>query len=142
MNTNDLIDSLAKELEPATPLWRPSRRAVVWSLGAVFYVAMLVIAMRWIDRGEGGEGWLAGLPQLAAVVAGVLASVAAFVSVVPGLPRRAGVWAGAAASVWLSSLVLASPGEVEWRGVLAASHEWTCTGIIVVGGAPLLWGCR
>jgi hypothetical protein len=76
--------------------------------------------------------------QIAAVVMGLLASRAAFASVVPGLPKRSWVWAGLAALVWLGTLVAASPWDFDWPTVLAASHEWLCVGFIVIGGAPLM----
>lgn len=139
MNTNDLIERLAKDLEPATPLWRPGRRAALWCLGAVLYVAMLVIGMRLTERGADSDGWLTWVPQLIALVTGVLASAAAFVSTVPGLPRRVGVWAVGAVALWLASLFVASPGAIEWGGVLGVSHEWTCVALIVGGGAPLMF---
>ena len=41
--------------------------AALWAAGAALYLAVLVIAMRLLDRGEGGQAWLAWLPQLAAV---------------------------------------------------------------------------
>ena len=138
MKTNDLIDRLAKELEPVAPLWRPGTRAAAWSLGALLYLGILVVAMRLADRPADG-GWLAWLPQLAAIATGIVAAGAAFASVVPGLPKRSHVWAGVAALIWLATLLAASPGAVDWAGVPVASHEWICVGVIVVGGAPLLW---
>jgi hypothetical protein len=138
MNTNELIDSLAKDLQPAAPLWRPGTRAVTWSLGALLYVGILVVAMSLADRSAGG-GWLVWLPQMAAIVTAILASVAAFASVVPGLPQRSRAWAAVAGVAWLGMVLAASPGEVDWADVPGANHEWACVGVIVVGGAPLMW---
>ena len=45
MNTNDLIENLARGLEPVAPLWRPGARAAMWLLGAVAYVGVLVVGM-------------------------------------------------------------------------------------------------
>jgi hypothetical protein len=82
----------------------------------------------------GASFWLS---QAAALAMGVLASSAAFASVVPGLANRAGVLAVGAGLVWLATL-LAAPGvTADWSAVADASHEWVCVGFIVMGGAPL-----
>jgi hypothetical protein len=138
MNTDDLIDNLAQGLEPAPPLPAPARRAMVWSLGAGLYIVALVLGMGVVTSSAGGGGAPLWVSQAAAVVAGVLASVAAFASVVPGLAGRVRAWAVAAALVWLATLVAASPAAIDWAAVPAASHEWVCVGFIVLGGAPLV----
>ncbi len=138
MNTNDLIENLARGLEPVAPLWRPAKRAAMWLLGAVVYVGILVMGMSVVkvDSAVAGTGfWVS---QIAAIVVGLLASRAAFVSVVPGLPAQARWWAMLAAVVWLGTLVAASPWQFDWATVRAANHEWLCVGVIVVGGAPLM----
>lgn len=139
MNTNDLIENLAQGLEPIAPLWRPGRRAAAWSLGAAVYLGVLVLAMSAVNARAGGAGAGFWVSQIAAVVMGLLAARAAFVSVVPGLPKRSRAWAVLAAVVWLGTLVAASPPDFDWATVLAASHEWVCVGFIVMGGAPLMW---
>ena len=138
MNTNDLIENLARGLEPVAPLWRPGTRAAIWLLGAVFYVGILVVGMSAVRAGAAGVGAGFWVSQIAAIVVGLLASRAAFVSVIPGLPTHAHVWAGLAALVWLGTLVAASPWDFDWATVLGASHEWVCIGFIVIGGTPLM----
>jgi hypothetical protein len=88
--------------------------------------------------GSAGGGTGLWLSQLAAVAMGVLASRAAFASVVPGASKRAWPWAMFAAAVWLGTLVFASPWSFDWATVLGATHEWLCVGFIVFGGAPLM----
>ena len=139
MNTNDLIERLGSGLRPIAPLWRPGRRAAAWSIGAAVYLAVLVAVMSLVNTRAGSTAPSFWAPQIAAVVMGVLASRAAFVSVVPGLPRRSLLWAVLAALVWMGTLVVASPRDFAWATVLAASHEWVCVGFIVLGGAPLMW---
>ena len=139
MNTNDLIEELGRGLKPIAPLLPPGRRAAAWSLGAVVYLGLFVGAMSAVNAHAGGAGAGFWVSQIAAVVMGLLASRAAFVSVVPGLPKRSRVWAVLAALVWLGTLVAASPRDIEWASVLGASHEWVCVGFIVIGGAPLMW---
>jgi len=138
MNTNDLIENLVRGLKPVAPLWRPGRRAVAWSVCAAFYLGILVVAMSAVRADADGVGMGFWVSQIAAVVTGLLASRAAFTSVVPGLPKHSRVWAGLAALVWLGTLVASSPWEFDWATVLAASHEWLCVGFIVIGGAPLM----
>jgi hypothetical protein len=138
MNTNDLIDNLAQGVKPITPLWRPGRRAAVWCLGAAVYLGLFVAGMSAVNAHAAGAGAGFWVSQIAAVVMGLLASRAAFASVVPGLPQRSRGWAVLAALVWLGTLVAASPRDFDWTTVLAASHEWICVGVIVIGGAPLM----
>lgn len=139
MNTNDLIENLGRGLEPIAPLWRPSTRAAAWSLGAAFYVGILVVGMSVGKSGTAGAGTGYWVSQIAAVVMGLLASRAAFASVVPGSSKRAWLWAVLAAVVWLGTLAFASPWDFDWATVLGATHEWLCVGFIVIGGVPLMW---
>ena len=138
MNTNDLIENLARGLKPVAPLWRPCRRAAAWSVGAALYLGILVVGMSAVRPDADGAGAGFWVSQIAAVVMGLLASLAAFASVVPGLPKHSRVWAALAALVWLGTLVVAAPWDFDWATVVAASHEWICIGFIVVGGAPLM----
>jgi hypothetical protein len=140
MNTNDLIENLAQGLKPMEPLWRPGKRAAAWSLAAALYVGILVAGMSIATVGAEGAGAGFWVSQLAAVAMGVLASRAAFASVVPGSSQRAWRWAVLAAVVWLGTLVFASPWDLDWATVSGATHEWLCVGFIVIGGAPLMVG--
>ena len=138
MNTSDLIENLARGLKPVTPLWRPGTRAALWSLSAIAYVGILVVGMSAGKVDSAGVGAGLWAPQIAAIVVGLLASRAAFASVVPGLPTHAHLWAVLAALVWLGTLVAGSPWNFDWSTVLGANHEWACVGFIVIGGAPLM----
>lgn len=136
MNTEDLIKRMAQGLEPVAPLPSPGKRAAVWLLGAALYLGVLVVAMVLASGAAGAAGMAFWASQAVAIAAGVLASTAAFVSVVPGLANRLRWWAAAAFLVWLATLV-APPASVDWSTVAAAKHEWLCVGFIVIGGAPL-----
>jgi hypothetical protein len=138
MNTNELIEGLARSLAPVKPLWRPGKRAVAWLLGAATYVALLTLSIS--EHGtlsNAGSSTLL-LTQLAAVVTCFLASRAAFASVIPGYAKSVLVWPVLAAAVWLAALVWVAPWRTEPATVLAARHEWWCVGVILLGGAPLL----
>jgi hypothetical protein len=138
MNTNELIESLAGGLKPVAPLWRPGRRAAVWALGATAYLGAVVAAMIAGSVNDASADTSFWVSQMAAVVTGLLASYAAFASVVPGLPKHSSVWPLLAALIWLGTLVTTPPWDMDWATVSAASHEWLCVGFILVGGLPLL----
>jgi hypothetical protein len=137
MKTENLIESLAQRLEPTPLLPSPAKRAAAWSLGALLYVGLLVLGMGFVagfTDVTGAPFWVALATALAT---GVLASSAAFASVVPGIANRAGLWALAAGLVWLGSLLAAPGADADWSAVGRASHEWACVAFIVIGGAPL-----
>jgi hypothetical protein len=139
MNTDELAQELARQLEPRAPLRRPGMRAGTWFLGAALYVALLALGMG-LMKGypqESGAAYWSG--QVAAIVASLIACAAAFASVVPGLKSRAPVLAVAAAAMWVAILATGSAADADWSAVSAATHEWWCVGFIVVGGAPLLF---
>jgi hypothetical protein len=138
MNTDELIERMAHQLTPVAPLPPPGKRAAAWSLGAGLYLGVLVVAMALVNGTAGVGGTAFWFSQAAAVAAGVLATAAAFASVVPGAATRVRAWAVAAAVVWLATTLVAAPrAQLDWSTVGAASHEWVCVGFIVIGGAPL-----
>jgi hypothetical protein len=138
MNTDDLVQSLAHDLEPAAPLRHPAARAGTWFAGAALYVAALAIGMGFVNGypdGVGGAFWAA---QIAAIVTSLFASTAAFASVVPGMSSRSRSFAVAAAAAWLVTLATTSIVDADWSALSSTTHEWWCVGFIVAGGAPLL----
>jgi hypothetical protein len=139
MNTDDLVQKLADDLQPAAPLRRPGARAGSWFAGAALYIAVLVIGMGFVNGYPDGVGAGFWAVQIAAIVASLLASCAAFASVVPGASTRWRSFAVAAAAVWVVALA-ASTVDSDWSAVRSAEHEWWCVGFIVAGGAPLLAG--
>jgi hypothetical protein len=135
--TDDLIEGLTGGLKPVPRLLAPGKRAAAWSLGAVLYLALLVAAMALLGRAEHWPGVIL-VSQIAAVATGMLASAAAFASVIPGSTNPWRAWTLLAAPVWLATLIAASPGNVDWVAVTAAPHEWLCVALILFGGAPLM----
>jgi len=138
MNTDDLVRDLAHDLEPAAPLRRPAVRAGAWFAGATVYVAALAIGMGFVSGYPDGVGVTFWAVQVAAIVTSLLASAAAFASVIPGLSSRSHWLAFAAAALWLVMLAATSTAGADWSAVSSATHEWWCVGFIVAGGAPLL----
>jgi len=138
MNTDELIERLAKELQPVRPLPRPGIRATVWLLGAAAYVGALAVAMT-AGRLPAGIGdvrmWL---PLVAAFLATLLAARGAFASVVPGHAANAVGTLVLAALVWLGALVATSEWQLPAAAIASARHEWVCVAVIVGGGVPLM----
>ena len=141
MKTNDVLERLARNVEPVTPLPRPWFRVAIWLLGAVMYFGLMALMMTPATRlaaNAAGRGFL--LLQAAAIIASVTAAGAAFVSVVPGLSSRVLFWPLATVGVWLGSLV---PGTLqEWNSgavSFVSQPEWPCVTLIVLGSlVPLL----
>lgn len=138
MNTDDLVQKLAHELEPAAPLRRPAVRAGAWFTGAVLYIAALAIGMGVVNGYANRVGVTFWAVQAAAIVTSLFASAAAFASVVPGFSSRSRSLAVAAATSWLLMLAITSTADADWAAVASSTHEWWCVGFIVAGGAPLL----
>jgi hypothetical protein len=138
MDTNELIRSLSSHVAPVEPLWRPGKRAVAWLAGAAVYVVALTALLA-----NGGTPIELGspriwLPHVAAIAAGLLASWAAFASVIPGHSRRPAIWAAFGALVWVATVVFASRWDSDLATIVAARHESACVAVIVLGGAPPL----
>ncbi len=138
MNTDHLIEALARDLQPAPALRRPWARAGCWLLGAVAYLgALTLVTASRADLAANGTGWRFVVPQLAAVLTAAASATAAFASTVPGFSRRILCLPAAAATLWLGSLV---GGAVqEWSAAGAPSvgnvREWLCVAMIVLGSA-------
>jgi hypothetical protein len=136
MNTDRLIERLARQVEPARPLQRPLIRAAMWTGGAIVYVATITLLMTSrADLSSNLVAWKLLFPQLAAAVTGAAAAVAAFASTVPGYSRRILLLPAVAGLLWFGSL--AGWSLQEWtQGVsVAAPGEWRCVAMIVGGGA-------
>jgi hypothetical protein len=138
MNTEDLVQALARDLKPAPPLRQPAVRAASWFAAAAIYVALLVFGMGLVDGDRAGAGTAYWPGQLAALVTSLLACAAAFASVIPGSNSRSPLLAAAGGAVWLAALATAPVPAAGWSAVSAATHEWWCAAFMVAGGAPLL----
>jgi hypothetical protein len=138
MNTNDLIQRLSRDLAPVEPLWRPGRRAVAWLFAAAVYVAVLTALLAKAGAPLELAAPRVWLPHLTAIAACLLASWAAFASVIPGYSRLPAAWAAIGALVWITTVVVASRWHSDMATIVAARHEAACVVVIVLGGAPLL----
>jgi hypothetical protein len=141
MNTDRLVEHLARDLRPAPALRGPWARAAWWLFGAMAYLALLALMMtsRADVAANRNNGWMFLLSQGAAVATAAAAAVAAFASTVPGFSNRVLMIPVIAATAWVGTLLGAA--AYEWPAVgaagLAAPREWLCVVMIVLGGAPL-----
>ena len=110
----------------------------MWLLVAAVYVVVLTALL----AGGGAPIDLASprvwLPHVAAIAASLLASWAAFASVIPGHSRRPAILAVVGALAWFAAVVVASRWHSDVATIVAARHEMACVGVIVLGGAPVL----
>jgi hypothetical protein len=139
MNTNELIDDLARDLAPVKRLPRPEKRAAGWLFCSTLYLALLAFTMSSFGTAADSlDPELLGT-QLVGVLAGILAAIAAFASVVPGYSRRVLIWPSIATIAWLVLFVFSALSANEGQNVLAASHEWVCVALMLIGGGPLVF---
>ena len=149
MNTDDLIDRLGRDVTVAKPLPAPGMRTAAWMVWALGYL-VVVAMMMFVVMSSGGvmPTPLYLVQQSAALVTGIMAARAAFVSVIPGATDR--VWAMPAigAGVWGVSLLWASVLDLQASGTLGVTSQsdWPCVASMTVGGllvgAPLVWMLR
>ena len=139
MNTDRLIESLARDIEPVRRLRRPWVRAALWSLAASLYAIVLTLPLTSSHEfavNTAHRGFVA--QQAAAIVMAFCALVAAFASVVPGYSRAVLALPAIGVSTWLAALVSRVPQE--WHAVrlagLADPHELLCVPTIALTAVP------
>jgi hypothetical protein len=138
MKTNDLIERLARGVEPVAPLQRPWLRATTWLVGAVVYMSVLTVMMTsTADVTANGTSSRFLFPQIAAIAVSAAAAAAAFASVVPGASTRVLIWPAGAIALWLGTLLVGSLQEWQTIGPagLAPPGEWLCVAMIAFGAA-------
>lgn len=136
MHTDDLIEYLARTIEPVESLPHPWRRTAAWIAAAATYLWALVLLMP--AGGVAGDvnGVSRWLPQLIAAMAGLTAAAAAFATTVPGASSRALLWPLAAGTTWVAVLLAGTFRESSALDAarLTAPHEWACVAMIGLGG--------
>ncbi len=105
METEELIESLAKNAAPVRPLSAPMTRAMLWLAISLPYVAGIALSYKM----SGNEILLSVdtryvIQQLATVATAATAAIAAFCCVVPGRDRRIAFLPLLPLAVWLASL--------------------------------------
>lgn len=141
MKTEDLIDRLAGNATPVRPLARPWKRALVWLMCAVVYLAVVAIMALHRHSTLAATDKPAYVVQQAALfVTGLTAAVAAFVSVIPGTSRRVAAAPIAPAVVLVAVLMWGCVCDLRVYGTfgVASQTDWPCVVSITLGGA-FLW---
>jgi hypothetical protein len=140
MDTDKLIEHLAEAHEPVRPLPPPWVRTAIWLALAMPYVAVVVLVMspRPDLAAKLGDPRFF-VEQVAALLTGITAAVAALATTIPGFDRRILLLPIFPLAVWLGSL---GQGCLQdWirfgsDGMLLRS-DWICfPAIILVGAVP------
>lgn len=146
MNTDDLIERLARQSSAVTPLPAPGKRVALWLGWAALYLAVVFLPMG--AAAMDAVGSLYVLQQAAAMVMALAAANAALTSVIPGLATRAWTRPVVGVVVWTIGLLLAVAADMRAAGMagLGSQTDWPCVVSMTVGGvvvgAPLVWMLR
>ena len=140
--TDLLIERLARSAAPVRPLANPWRRAGLWLMLALPYLAMVVLLMApRSDLFEKLRDPRFLLEESATLITAVLAAAAAFSATVPGRSRIIFLLPVPSLLVWLGSL---GQGCVEaWLQFgaegLKLQQDWACLpAIAITGGVPAI----
>lgn len=138
MKTEELIESLARDLEPVRRLWHPWLRAAVWVAATGLYLVGLVLMMS-----------PSGLPvmdladtrftleQIASLLFGVTAGVAALSTVVPGYSVRVLLAPIVAGGFWVAMVLVGCAQDVMRYGArIPLETDWPCVAAILIGALP------
>jgi hypothetical protein len=114
----------------------------VWLAGSGVYVLTFVI-VAWVRRGRfevTAHDGASVVQQLALIATAMVASLAAFVSVIPSAGRRVFMAPVVAGTVVMAALLWSCLADVQRQGTLGWGREadWPCVVSIVVGSV-LLW---
>jgi hypothetical protein len=138
MKTEDLIDGLARDIQPVRRLWNPWFRATVWVAATSVYLAAMAAITSPPGRLVSGFADLRfSLEQLAAAILGLTAGAAALGIVVPGRSFRILIAPIVAATLWLAIVVAGGVQDALRYGAtgIPIQTDWPCVAAIVVGGA-------
>jgi len=136
MDTDELIEILARDAAPVRRLAAPWLRTVTWLVMSGLYVALLIAFMSpSLDRLAGIRAPRFWLEQAAALTTGIAAAAAALMSVVPGRTNRAWLLPVGPLGVWIGALVWGSVQDGMTRGSagLVVHSDWPCVVAMVVG---------
>ena len=149
MRTDDLIDRLGRDVTGTRPLPTPGMRTAVWMVWAVGYLFVVAVLMLAVKSSAGVTPTpLYLMQQSAAIVTGIMAARAAFLSVIPGSNNRVWVLPAIGATVWAVSLLWAGVRDLQTSGTLGVTSQsdWPCVASMTVGGLlvgfPLVWMLR
>ena len=135
MKTEQLIAELARDVAPVQPLGPPWRRTLVWALGAVFYLALLTVMMTpRDDLGLRMRDPRFMLEQVAALLSGLTAALAAFATTIPGYRRDVILVPLVFLAVWITLVSVGAMQDPRVAGVVFEG-DWRCVATILAGAA-------
>ena len=129
VDTEQLIRTLARDVEPVRPLRRPSLRATAWAAGAALYLGAVILVMSPRDDfGARIQDPRFLIEQCAALLMGVSAAAAALASVVPGYRRRVLLLPLAPFTAWLGIIGFGAWRDLQsfGQGSLLFQADWGC----------------
>ena len=138
MKTDDLIDGLARDVEPVRRLRHPWLRTTVWLAATTVYLSGVVLMMSPPGRLAAGLADLRfTLEQVAAALIGLTAGAAALATVIPGRSLRILLAPIVAGVLWLAIVVIGCAQDVLRYGAsVPLETDWPCVAAILMGGLP------
>ena len=131
--TDDLIHRLAVNATAIRPLGRPWTRALLWSVGALAYVA--VVDWLWPETSITTANPRFMWEQAAALTTGLTAAAVAFATVVPGRSRRVAFLPLLPLAIWFVSV--GQQCAQDWsasRSLPPILGHWACFPLTVLMG--------
>jgi hypothetical protein len=149
MKTDELIDRLGRNVTVARPLPAPAIRTALWTVWAVGYLVVAAVMMFAVMSSAGVTPTPRYLvQQSAAILTGIMAARAAFLSVIPGANDRVWVLPAIGVATWAAALLWAGVLDLQASGTLGVTSQsdWPCVASMTVGGlivgSPLVWMLR
>jgi hypothetical protein len=149
MRTDELIDRLGHDVTVTSPLPAPGTRTVVWMVWAAMYLVVVTVMMFAVMSSAGVTPTpLYLVQQSAAILTGIMAARAAFLSVIPGANDRVWVLLAIGVATWAVALLWAGVLDLQVSGTLGVTSQsdWPWVASMTVGGlvvgAPLVWMLR
>ncbi|MBM9595971.1 NrsF family protein [Roseitranquillus sediminis] len=136
MQTQELIDRLAREAGQVRPLSPPWLRTARWIALAATFVAVIVLAMSpRPDLAEELRTARFWIEQVSATATAVLAANAALALSVPGTARRVALAPLLPAAVWLASQGVGCIAALAGRSEISLSSEPECLALVALTGS-------
>jgi hypothetical protein len=136
MNTDDLITRLARDAAPVRPMRRPWLRTTAWTVaGAVYLCALGLLLPARADLVARIADPRFLVEQVAALLTGVTAALAAFASMIPGYSRAVLLAPIACGAAWLALIGagVAQDAQLAIPAALALQPHWACVGAVLLG---------
>jgi hypothetical protein len=136
MNTDELIEMLARDATPVRRLAAPWLRTATWLVMSGLYVALLIVLMSpSLDRITGIGAPRLWLEQVAALTTGIAAAAAALMSVVPGRAHRPWLLPIVPLGLWIGIVLWGCVRDWTAGGSagLVVHSDWPCVLAMVLG---------